>query len=116
MAHLTPRDYQTYGVLREREALSAMSSLGVPAGALTFLGFPDEGLCELASTYLSAKIQAFKSPYTGRISPPLTLRMVRPAMIILLGGVRVVRPVHRPDPTRRTGHGTTAGRLTPARC
>jgi LmbE family N-acetylglucosaminyl deacetylase len=77
VAHLTPRDYETYGRLREQEARSALSSLGVKPTALTFLGFPDEGLCELASTYLSAKVQAFKSPYTGRISPPLTEQVIR---------------------------------------
>ena len=54
-----------------------MASLGVDRQSLTFLGFPDEGLCELASTYLSAKMQAFRSPYTGRISPPVTERVIR---------------------------------------
>jgi len=77
VAHLTPRDYETYGRLREQEARAALGSLGVKPNALTFLGFPDEGLCELASTYLSAKTQAFKSPYTGRISPPLTEQVIR---------------------------------------
>src|SRR5436309_2621531 len=77
VAHLTPRDYGTYGRLREQEARSALDSLGVGTRSLTFLGFPDEGLCELASTYLSAKAQAFKSPYTGRISPPLTEQVIR---------------------------------------
>jgi LmbE family N-acetylglucosaminyl deacetylase len=77
VAHLTPRDYETYGRLREQEARAALASLGVGARSLTFLGFPDEGLCELASTYLSAKARAFKSPYTGRISPPLTEQMIR---------------------------------------
>ena len=77
VAHLTPRDYATYGRLREQEALASLSSLGVKPSALTFLGFPDEGLCELASTFLSAKVQAFKSPYTGRISPPLTEQVIR---------------------------------------
>jgi LmbE family N-acetylglucosaminyl deacetylase len=36
-------------------------------------------LCELASTYLSAKARAFESPYTGRISPPLTEQVIRGA-------------------------------------
>ena len=79
VAHLTPRDYETYGRLREQEARAALGSLGVKPSALTFLGFPDEGLCELASRYLSAKTQAFKSPYTGRISPPLTEQVIRGA-------------------------------------
>ena len=76
-ARLTPRDFQTYGDLREHEAISALGSLGVPSASLTFLGFPDEGLCDLASTYLSAKAAAFKSPYTGQISPPLTEQVIR---------------------------------------
>ncbi len=77
VAHLTPKDYQTYGLLREQEAAAALGSLGVPRASLTFLGFPDGGLCELASTYLSAKAQAFRSPYTQRISPPLTEQVIR---------------------------------------
>jgi len=66
-AHLTARDYQSYGVIREHEARVALGILGVTPRSLTFLGFPDEGLCELVSTYVS---QAFQSPYTSRISPP----------------------------------------------
>jgi LmbE family N-acetylglucosaminyl deacetylase len=77
VAHLKPRDYMDYGALREQEARSALASLGVHDQSLSFLGFPDEGLCELASTYLSAKAKAFQSPYTGRISPPLTEQVVR---------------------------------------
>jgi LmbE family N-acetylglucosaminyl deacetylase len=65
VGHLTPRDYETYGRLREQEARTALAALGVGAHSLTFLGFPDEGLCEMASTYLSAKARAFKSPYTA---------------------------------------------------
>ena len=77
VAHLTPRDYETYGRLRESEARAALESLGVGSTSLTFLGFPDDGLCQLASTYISAKAQAFKSPYTGRVSPPLTEQVIR---------------------------------------
>jgi LmbE family N-acetylglucosaminyl deacetylase len=77
VTHPTPQDYRSYGGLREFEARAAMASLGVDRQSLTFLGFPDEGLCELASTYLSAKMQVFRSPYTGRISPPFTERVIR---------------------------------------
>jgi len=77
VAHLTPRDYETYGRLREQEARTALGSLAVNPRSLTFLGFPDDGLCLLASTYLSAKAEAFKSPYTGRVSPPLTEQVIR---------------------------------------
>src|SRR6476660_9396513 len=54
-----PRDYRSYGTLREGEARNALTMLGLDRKALTFLGFPDEGLCLLASKYLSAKKRAF---------------------------------------------------------
>jgi LmbE family N-acetylglucosaminyl deacetylase len=71
------QDYRRYGRLREGEARAALGALGVNRRALSFLGFPDGGLCELASTYLSAKVHAFESPYTDRISPPLTEQVIR---------------------------------------
>jgi len=77
VAHLTPRQFEWYGRLRNQEARAALASLGITAPSLTFLGFPDEGLCELASTYLSAKAEAFRSPYTHRISPPMTEQVIR---------------------------------------
>lgn len=73
----TFQDYRIYGGAREVEAREAVALLGVHAHDQSFLGFPDEGMCELASTYLSAKASAFKSPYTQRISPPLTEQIVR---------------------------------------
>jgi len=72
----TPADYRSYGTLREAETKAAMQRLGVDAARVTFLGFPDDGLCKLASTYLSAKA-AFESPYTKRESPPPTEQVVR---------------------------------------
>jgi LmbE family N-acetylglucosaminyl deacetylase len=74
-----PLDYRSYGNLREKEARAAVGALGVPRQSLSFLGFPDEGICELASTYLSAKAKAraFESPYTDRESPPRSDQMVR---------------------------------------
>jgi len=77
IARPTFQDYRSYGGVREVEARAAVQSLGVDRRALSFLGFPDEGMCELASTYLSAKARAFKSPYTRRISPPLTEQVIR---------------------------------------
>jgi LmbE family N-acetylglucosaminyl deacetylase len=75
-AHLTSRNYQSYGVIREYEAETALRTLGVSRHSLTFLGFPDEGLCELASTHLPASAQVFQSPYTGRMSPPLAEQII----------------------------------------
>jgi LmbE family N-acetylglucosaminyl deacetylase len=77
IAHPRPSDYRGYGMMRERETRAALSILGVPANDVAFLGFPDEGLCRLASTYLFDKRRAFESPYTNRESPPATEQMVR---------------------------------------
>jgi LmbE family N-acetylglucosaminyl deacetylase len=77
ITHPRPEDYSSYGRLREQEARAATGAFGVSDRSLSFLGFPDEGLCELASTYLSAKKRAFESPYTDRISPPLTEQVIR---------------------------------------
>jgi LmbE family N-acetylglucosaminyl deacetylase len=77
ITHPRPSDYRGYGALRERESRAAMAILGVPPGDVLFLGFPDEGLCQIASTYLFDKRGAFASPYTGRQSPPATERVIR---------------------------------------
>jgi LmbE family N-acetylglucosaminyl deacetylase len=54
-----------------------MGSLGVSPDHITFLGFPDEGLCLLASRYLFDTRRAFNSPYTDRARPPATEQLVR---------------------------------------
>lgn len=77
IAHPGPSDFRGYGVARERETAAAMGLLGVAPSQLTFLGFPDEGLCRIASTYLYDKRRAFASPYTGRERPPATEQTVR---------------------------------------
>jgi LmbE family N-acetylglucosaminyl deacetylase len=77
IAHPKPEDFRSYGRTREGEARAAVGLLGVKPTAMSFLGFPDEGLCEMASTYLAAKARAFESPFTERISPPLTEQVIR---------------------------------------
>jgi LmbE family N-acetylglucosaminyl deacetylase len=79
IAHPKSADYRGYGALREGETRAAMKILGVAPQDITFLGFPDEGLCRLASTYLFDKRHAFESPYTGREQPPTTEQVVRGA-------------------------------------
>lgn len=74
-----PSDYRNYGVLREGETRAAMQLLGIAPTHVTFLGYPDEGLCHLASTYLFDKRRSFHSPYSERDSPPPTERLVRGA-------------------------------------
>jgi LmbE family N-acetylglucosaminyl deacetylase len=67
----TADDYRRYGALREHESVAALAQLGVHQRSITFLGFPDDGLCRLVSDYRSAAARAFESPYTRRVSPPL---------------------------------------------
>lgn len=79
VAHPAASDFRGYGVRRERETRDAMRLIGLGPDAVTFLGFPDEGLCRLASTYLFDKRRAFESPYTNRESPPPTEQVIRGA-------------------------------------
>jgi LmbE family N-acetylglucosaminyl deacetylase len=72
-----PRDYRSYGALREHETMAAMQRLGVDRSHIRFLGFPDGGVCLIASHYLSAHARAFVSPYTRRVEPPASEQMIR---------------------------------------
>lgn len=74
-----PADYRNLGVIREKESRAALAALGVAPGRITFLGFPDEGVCLLASAYLSERQRAFESPYTDRTRPPPSERVIRDA-------------------------------------
>ncbi len=64
----TPGAYRWYGQVREAEAYRAMARLGLARSRVRLLGFPDEGLCQLADT--RAADHVFASPYTHRESPP----------------------------------------------
>ena len=64
----TAPTYRWYGSLREREAIRAMRRLGVNRSQIRLLGFPDEGLCVLASADRAGS--AFESSFTKRESPP----------------------------------------------
>ena len=66
----TTAEYRNYGKEREQETVAAMKMLGVERSRISFLGFPDGGLCLLASRYLSANGRAFESWYTDRTRPP----------------------------------------------
>ncbi len=74
----TADDYRRYGAVREHETVSAMAVIGLRRRAITFLGFPDDGLCRLVSDYRSAAL-AYESPYTRRDSPPVMEQIVRGA-------------------------------------
>jgi LmbE family N-acetylglucosaminyl deacetylase len=71
----TPRDYRNYGTLREHETAIAMQRLGLDRTHLLFLGFPDGGLCFIASKYLSARTRPYDSPFTAREEPPASERL-----------------------------------------
>jgi LmbE family N-acetylglucosaminyl deacetylase len=72
--HPTAVSYRSYGSLREREVIRAMRPLGVYRPQIRLLGFPDEGLCVLASAARAGR--AFESPYTKRESPPESEQIV----------------------------------------
>jgi len=74
----TAESYRWYGSIREREALQAMRRLGVKHAQVTLLGFPDDGLCGLTSTYRTVRV--FESPYTKRAAPPDSEQLVRNTM------------------------------------
>jgi LmbE family N-acetylglucosaminyl deacetylase len=71
------QDLRRFGRLREQESERAMTSLGLGSDDVTFLGFPDEGVCLLASAYLSAQSPPLVSPYTARDNPPRDEQIVR---------------------------------------
>ena len=70
----SPDAYRWYGTLREHEAVRAMKQLGVARSRVRLLGFPDEGLCQLADDHGADVV--FASPYTRRDSPPGTERVL----------------------------------------
>ena len=62
-------DFLAYGERRHREALQALTRLGVSATAAVFLGFPDDGIDDLWAGHWSER-QPYKSPYTQSDRPP----------------------------------------------
>ncbi len=66
---LEPADYIRFGTLRQSESGTALHSLGVPADAAQFLGYPDGGLLALwNSNWTSAP--PFASAFTRRTASP----------------------------------------------
>src|SRR5262249_28140955 len=52
---VAPSAVETMGEVRRREALAADAILGVPAGRLTFLGYPDLGTLEIFRAHWGAR-------------------------------------------------------------
>lgn len=76
--HLQAQDFREYGRLRQDEARQALTTLGVPARNILFLGFPDSGLCSLQMTYPSDNGRNYLSPFTLEDRPP-TANVVLPS-------------------------------------
>jgi LmbE family N-acetylglucosaminyl deacetylase len=72
----TAADYRRYGTRREHESIAATATLGVPRADLLMLGFPDDGLCQLAPERRPVTAVAYQSPYTKRASPPRSERLL----------------------------------------
>jgi LmbE family N-acetylglucosaminyl deacetylase len=72
-----PGDFRRFGRVRENETRRALLALGLHQDDVTFLGFPDEGVCLLASGFLSARSRPLTSPYTERTKPPRDEQVVR---------------------------------------
>lgn len=58
-------DYRALGYRRQKEASLALGSLGVGAGQIVFLGYPDGGLMNLWADHW-VRDNPFRSPYTKR--------------------------------------------------
>jgi LmbE family N-acetylglucosaminyl deacetylase len=58
--HVSPLDYVRMGLDRQRETLAALSDLGVPRRAVSFLGYPDAGTADMWLTYWDPR-----HPYTS---------------------------------------------------
>lgn len=67
---LTFVDYRGYGRRRQHEARAALAQLGLGESSVTFLSFPDGGLCKLIRTYWSETRTAYRSPFTRLNRPP----------------------------------------------
>src|SRR5262245_46406536 len=66
----TADDYRDYGRRRQHEARAAMHELQLDGAALTFLGFPDGGVCTMMTKYWSQRRRAYESPFTKLDRPP----------------------------------------------
>jgi len=66
----TAVDYREYGDERRKEALAATAVLGVKEHDVTFLGFPDGGLCALLKEFRSGA-RVYTSPFTQASRPPV---------------------------------------------
>jgi LmbE family N-acetylglucosaminyl deacetylase len=62
-------DFVAYGERRHNEALRAVQDIGLSAGDVVFLGFPDDGIDDLWAAHWSDD-KPYVSPYTRFAHPP----------------------------------------------
>ncbi len=101
---------QALGRVRQGEALSALSLLGVPAENVLFLGYPDGGLAPLWQQHWSVQ-EVYRSPYTGvDVSPynnsftPEVAYSGQPLMIDIEALLRIEKPTIILFPSNYEGH------------
>jgi len=70
LMHPNAQDFRAYGARRQKEVLQALAILGVPKESITFLGFPDRGLCPILRKYWTDHPPYYVSPYTQEDHPP----------------------------------------------
>lgn len=73
---VSPLDYMNMGLDRQRETLAALSVLGVPQSAVSFLGYPDGGTADMwlrywerGDPYTSPRTLDNHSPYPNAFTP-----------------------------------------------
>lgn len=69
LTHPNAQDFRAYGARRQEEVSRALAALGVPKQGMTFLGFPDRGLCPILRKYWTDHPPYYVSPYTQEDHP-----------------------------------------------
>jgi LmbE family N-acetylglucosaminyl deacetylase len=75
----TSRDYIRMGEVRQDESLAALAKLGIPAGHVYFLSYPDRGTPALLEKYWSPS-QPYRSPFSSVNQSPYP-RTYHPASV-----------------------------------
>jgi LmbE family N-acetylglucosaminyl deacetylase len=94
-----PVDFIDMGEVRQRESLSALALLGVPADHVTFLGYPDRGTSALWNQHWSAA-NPYRSPFTETTRSPYPMTYDPHAVYAgedLLADLESVLRANRPD-------------------
>lgn len=76
--------YLNYGFYRQGEDAAAVAKLGLAAGDLVFLGYPDGGMWEMKTRWEAGSTQAYQSGSTGASQVPYSTAF-RPGAPYLFG-------------------------------